>query len=62
VVHGTASALPKRGIILQGRHRITIEVLDPIAYSAFAEEEAEDFMLRVRKLIGDHLENAQVQV
>jgi 1-acyl-sn-glycerol-3-phosphate acyltransferase len=62
VVHGTASALPKRGVILQGRHRIIIEVLDPIAYATFAEEEAEDFMLRVRKLIGDHLESARVQV
>ncbi len=62
VVHGTASALPKRGVILRGRHRILIEVLDPIAYPAFAEEEAEDFMLRVRELIGDHLEKAQVQI
>jgi 1-acyl-sn-glycerol-3-phosphate acyltransferase len=62
VVHGTASALPKRGVVLRGRHRILIEVLDPIAYSSFSEEESEDFMLRVRKLIGDHLEKAQVQV
>ena len=62
VVHGTASALPKRGAILQGRHRIMIEVLDPIAYPTFAEEEAEDFTLRVRELIGDHLEKAQVQI
>jgi 1-acyl-sn-glycerol-3-phosphate acyltransferase len=58
VVHGTASALPKRGVILQGHHRILIEVLDPIAYSTFAEDEAEDSMLRVRELIGNHLENA----
>ena len=62
VVHGTASALPKRGVVLQGRHRIVIEVLDPIAYTTFAEEEAEDLMLRVRELIGEHLEKAQVQV
>ena len=62
VVHGTASALPKRGVILRGRHRIMIEVLDPIAYRAFAEEETEDFMLRVRELISDRLEKAQVQV
>jgi 1-acyl-sn-glycerol-3-phosphate acyltransferase len=62
VVHGTASALPKRGVVLQGRHRITIEVLDPITYTTFAEEEAEDLMLRVRELIGEHLEKAQVQV
>jgi 1-acyl-sn-glycerol-3-phosphate acyltransferase len=62
VVHGTASALPKRGVILRGRHRIMIEVLDPIAYRAFAEEEVEDLMLRVRELIGDHLEKARAQV
>ena len=62
VVHGTASALPKRGAILQGRHRIVIEVLDPIAYPAFAEEKAEDLMLRVRELIGDHLKKAQVLI
>jgi 1-acyl-sn-glycerol-3-phosphate acyltransferase len=62
VVHGTASALPKRGVILQGHHPIVIEVLDPIPYLSFAEEEAEFFMLRVRELIGDHLEKAQVQV
>ena len=60
VVHGTASALPKRGVILRGRHRILIEVLDPIPYSVFAEQDAEDFMLRVRKLIRDHLEKAQI--
>ena len=59
VVHGTASALPKRGIILQGRHQIVIEILDPIAYTTFADEEAEDLMLRIRKLIGDHLKKVQ---
>jgi len=62
VVHGTASALPKRGVILQGRHRILIEVLDPIAYPDFAEEEAENFMLHVRDLIGDHLKKAQIPI
>jgi 1-acyl-sn-glycerol-3-phosphate acyltransferase len=62
VVHGTASALPKRGAILRGRHRIVIEVLEPIAYRDFANEEAEDLMLRVRRLIGDHLKKEQVQV
>ncbi len=61
VVHGTASALPKRGAILRGRHRIVIEVLEPIAYTDFANEEAEDVMLRVRQLIGDHLNKQQVQ-
>ena len=59
VVHGTASALPKRGVILQGRHQIVIEILDPISYTPFADEVAEDLMLRVRKLIGDHLKKVQ---
>jgi hypothetical protein len=59
VVHGTASALPKRGVILQGRHQIVIEILDPISYTTFADEDAEDLMLRVRKLIGDHLKKVQ---
>ena len=62
VVHGTASALPKRGAILRGRHRIVIEILEPIAYTDFANEEAEDVMLRVRQLIGDHLNKQQVPV
>jgi 1-acyl-sn-glycerol-3-phosphate acyltransferase len=61
VVHGTASALPKRGVILQGRHQILIEVLDPIAYSDFAEEDVDALALRVRELIGDHLEKAKVR-
>jgi len=60
VVHGTASALPKRGVVLQGRHRITIEVLDPIPYAAFAEEDAEKLLLRVRALIADHLKSAPI--
>ena len=61
VVHGTASALPKRGVILQGRHQIMIEVLDPIAYSDFAEEDVDTLAQRVRELIGDHLEKAKIR-
>jgi 1-acyl-sn-glycerol-3-phosphate acyltransferase len=58
VVHGTASALPKRGVILRGRHQILIEVLDPIAYSEFAEEDVESLAMRVREMIGKHLDQA----
>jgi len=36
VVEGTAHALPKRGVVLQGRHRIRIRVLDEIPYATFA--------------------------
>jgi hypothetical protein len=38
-----------------------IEVLDPIAYSSFAEEDLEVLTLRARELISDHLEKAQVR-
>ncbi len=62
VIHGTASALPKRGVIIRGRHPILVEVLDPITYREFADEEPEDLMLRVREQIGDRLEKAQVPV
>jgi len=61
VVHGTASALPKRGVILQGRHQILIEVLDPIDCDSFAEEAVEDLTVRVRELIREHLEKEQVR-
>src|SRR5215510_11812502 len=32
VLRGTSDALPKRGVVLQGRHPITISVLEPLAY------------------------------
>ena len=38
VVRGTAEALPKRGFLLQGRHPISIEVLDPIPAEVIARE------------------------
>ncbi|TFG94938.1 MAG: 1-acyl-sn-glycerol-3-phosphate acyltransferase [Myxococcales bacterium] len=55
IVEGTASALPKRGFVLQGRHRIQITVLDEIRPESFAAESAEDLALRVRTLIGGYL-------
>jgi 1-acyl-sn-glycerol-3-phosphate acyltransferase len=57
VVEGTASALPKRGVILQGRHNIKIHVLDPIPHSEFIDEPVEDLTVRVRELIANHLES-----
>ncbi|HPG24076.1 MAG: 1-acyl-sn-glycerol-3-phosphate acyltransferase [Spirochaetaceae bacterium] len=51
VVRGTAEALPKRGFLLQGRHPISIEVLDPIPAEVIASEPAEEVMERVRALI-----------
>jgi len=56
LVEGTASALPKKGLVLQGRHRIRIRVLDPIPYESFADEPVEDLTLRVRELFASELE------
>jgi 1-acyl-sn-glycerol-3-phosphate acyltransferase len=36
VVSGTGDALPKKGFVLQGKHRIDIEVLPPITPDRFA--------------------------
>jgi 1-acyl-sn-glycerol-3-phosphate acyltransferase len=55
VVEGTASALPKRGFVLRGRHRIRVSILDEIAAETFAAESPEELALRVQALIGDEL-------
>jgi 1-acyl-sn-glycerol-3-phosphate acyltransferase len=59
VVHGTASALPKEGWVIQGRHRIKIEVLDPIGVESFASTTGDDLTIEVRELIASHLKSAQ---
>lgn len=55
VIRGTGDALPKRGFVLQGRHPISIEVLDPIPASEVEKHEPEDMMHIVRDLIADAL-------
>jgi 1-acyl-sn-glycerol-3-phosphate acyltransferase len=55
IVRGTAEALPKRGFVLQGRHPISIEILDPIAPSEFVDLDPEETMGRVRELFLAHL-------
>ena len=50
-IRGTSHALPKRGFVLQGRHPITISVLEELPYESFAGETAEALTARVRALI-----------
>ena len=50
VIRGTGDALPKRGFVLQGRHPISIEVLDPIPAERVAGRDPEELMEDVRKL------------
>ena len=57
VVRGTAEALPKRGFILQGRHAISIEVLDPIPANEVADRSVEEMTEYVRTILVDALKN-----
>jgi 1-acyl-sn-glycerol-3-phosphate acyltransferase len=56
VIRGTSNALPKRGFVLRGRHRIRLTVLDEIPYESFADEPLEALTGRVRHLIEQRLE------
>ncbi len=55
VVQGTADALPKRGFVLRGQHRIRITVLDELPYETFADRSVQELTSHVRCLIADHL-------
>ena len=58
VVQGTAQALPKRGFVLQGRHAITVRVLDEIPYATFASSPIEVLTEDVRARIAAELGEA----
>jgi 1-acyl-sn-glycerol-3-phosphate acyltransferase len=55
VVEGTANALPKRGFVLQGRHPITIRVLDEIPHEVIRDRPVEDVTREVRELFAKEL-------
>jgi 1-acyl-sn-glycerol-3-phosphate acyltransferase len=55
VVEGTANALPKRGFVLQGRHPITIRVLDEIPHEIIRDRPVEDVTREVRELVAKEL-------
>jgi 1-acyl-sn-glycerol-3-phosphate acyltransferase len=63
VLQGTANALPKRGYVLQGRHAISIRVLDEIPYPQFAHQSVEQLTKNVRDVfaaaLGEHAEAKQ---
>ena len=56
VLQGTSDALPKRGVVLRGRHRITVRVLDPIPFESFRDEDVEALAVRVHDLIAAEIE------
>jgi 1-acyl-sn-glycerol-3-phosphate acyltransferase len=53
VLSGTSNALPKRGFVLQGRHPIHVQVLDPIPPERFEGMSAKELTEQVRGVIAD---------
>ncbi len=51
VIEGSSRALPKKGVVVRGFHRIRVRVLDPIEAESFAEESVQELTDRVRGLI-----------
>jgi len=56
VIQGTANALPKGGIELQGKHNMSITILPEVPYSDFAEISSEDLCEKVRNKIQEELD------
>jgi 1-acyl-sn-glycerol-3-phosphate acyltransferase len=61
VLQGTAHALPKRGFVLQGRHPISIRVLDRIPFESFADMSVDDLTLHVRQVIAAELDEKHLE-
>ena len=56
VIQGSANALPKRAFVLQGRHPISLTVLDPIRPESFADLSIEELTERIHSIIAGHLD------
>ena len=56
VVDGTSRALPKRGFVLQGKHRIRVRLLDPIPAKDFEDTPSQELAKQVRTRIAEELE------
>ena len=54
-VSGTADALPRRGFVLRGRHRITVEVLEPVPPSSWEGLSARGLAERTRDVLAASL-------
>jgi 1-acyl-sn-glycerol-3-phosphate acyltransferase len=55
VIRGTHDALPKAGFVLQGRHAIHSQVLEPIPFEQFANTGVDEPTQRVRETIAKEL-------
>ena len=55
-VEGASQALPKRGFVLRGRHRIALRVLEPIPPEDFEDVPAPQLAGRVREILAREVE------
>jgi 1-acyl-sn-glycerol-3-phosphate acyltransferase len=61
VIRGTSDALPRRGFVLQGRHPISITVLDPIPPDEFQGNDALALAELVQKRIASELDGSTAE-
>lgn len=59
VIAGSSNALPKRGFVLQGRHPITVRILDLIPAEDFGDRSAAQLAEDVRALIVKELKQQE---
>jgi 1-acyl-sn-glycerol-3-phosphate acyltransferase len=59
VISGTATALPKHGFVLRGRHQIGIRVLPEVPYETFAGLTVEELTTRMHALFAHETGDAQ---
>ena len=55
VINNTKNALPKYSLIIRGRHKMKLEVLDEIPYSKFEHMEVEQITQMVQEIITSHV-------
>ncbi len=55
VIRGSGNALPKRGFLLRGRHRIRVDILDPLPFETFRSLSAKELTEQVRSLFAEEL-------
>lgn len=55
VINNTKDALPKHSIMLQGKHRMEVKVLDEIPVSTFEHMAVDDIAAMVQRMIASHV-------
>jgi 1-acyl-sn-glycerol-3-phosphate acyltransferase len=62
VLNGTGTALPKKGLIFRGIHRITVHILDEIPWSEFQTKDIRSLSAMVHEIMDKELEQIKNRV